>query len=324
MALSIIVTGAAGFIGYHMADFLCQQGHRVFGIDNLNDYYDVELKKSRLARLNQYGNFSFHKADIGKMDEMERIFALAKPSHVIHLAAQAGIRYSMEHPESYIESNMLGFFNVIETSRKNGVEHFLYASSSSVYGKSQNVPYLEDDRTDEPISLYAATKKSNELMAHVYSHLYKLPTTGMRFFTVYGPWGRPDMAYFKFTQSLYANQTIDLYNSGHMQRDFTYIDDVKEAIGELLHVKPQGEPPFAIYNIGRTQPEELLGLVEMLEAKTGLEAKLRMLPIQAGEVLVTMADTTKLESTIGFSPSTSLSDGLDHFLEWFRNYHQIV
>jgi UDP-glucuronate 4-epimerase len=258
------------------------------------------------------------------MDEMERIFALAKPSHVIHLAAQAGIRYSMEHPESYIESNMLGFFNVIETSRKNGVEHFLYASSSSVYGKSQKVPYFEDDRTDEPISLYAATKKSNELMAHVYSHLYKLPTTGMRFFTVYGPWGRPDMAYFKFTQSLYTSQTIDLYHSGQMQRDFTYIDDVKEAIGKLMLIEPLGDTPYAIYNIGRTQPEELLGLVEMLEAKTGLKAKLRMMPMQAGEVLVTMADTAKLESTIGFSPSTSLSDGLDHFLEWFRNYHQIV
>ena len=333
--MKILVTGAAGFIGYHVSERLLAQGHQVVGIDNLNDYYDVRLKEARLARLRPHANFHFQKLDLADRTGMAELFAEGHFKRVIHLAAQAGVRYSLDNPHAYADANLVGHLNVLEGCRHHGVEHLLYASSSSVYGLNRKTPFSTDDSVDHPISLYAATKKANELMSHSYSHLYQLPTTGLRFFTVYGPWGRPDMALFKFTKAILSGQAIDVYNQGNMRRDFTYIDDIAEAVVRLSGVIPQADPnwsvetgspatssaPYRVYNIGNSQPVQLTSFIQELERALGLEAKMNLLPMQPGDVLETSADTSALEAAIGFKPSTELAHGLTQFVRWYRDFY---
>ena len=305
------------------------------GIDNLNDYYDVNLKRARLARLEQPG-FTFIKMDLADREGMAELFAAHQFQRVIHLGAQAGVRYSLENPLAYADANLIGHLNVLEGCRHNKVEHLLYASSSSVYGLNQKMPFSTEDSVDHPVSLYAATKKANELMSHTYSHLYSLPTTGLRFFTVYGPWGRPDMALFKFTKAMLAGEAIDVYNRGEMRRDFTYIDDIAEAIVRLQEVIPQPDTrwtveqgsaatssaPYRVYNIGNSQPVKLMAYIEALETALGIEAKKNLLPMQPGDVLETSADTTALYEAIGFKPETSVTDGIQRFVDWYRDFYQ--
>ena len=333
--MKILVTGAAGFIGYHVSERLLAQGHQVVGIDNLNDYYDVRLKEARLARLQPYPHFHFQKLDLADRAGMAELFAKGGFARVIHLAAQAGVRYSLDNPHAYADANLVGHLNVLEGCRHHGIEHLLYASSSSVYGLNRKTPFSTDDSVDHPVSLYAATKKANELMSHSYSHLYQLPTTGLRFFTVYGPWGRPDMALFKFTKAILQGQAIEVYNHGDMRRDFTYIDDIAEAVVRLSSVIPQADPswsveagspatssaPYRVYNIGNSQPVQLTAFIQELERALGVEAKMNLLPMQPGDVLETSADTSALEATIGFKPSTELSLGLSQFVSWYRNFY---
>lgn len=333
--MHILVTGAAGFIGYHVSERLLAQGHQVTGIDNLNDYYDVGLKQARLDRLLAASNFRFIKMDIADRAGMHDMFAAGGFQRVIHLAAQAGVRYSLENPMAYGDANLIGFLNVLEGCRHNKIEHLLYASSSSVYGLNRKLPFSTSDSVDHPVSLYAATKKANELMAHSYSHLYSLPTTGLRFFTVYGPWGRPDMALFKFTRAMLAGDAIDVYNHGQMRRDFTYIDDIAEAVVRILNVIPQaddnwtveqGDPagssaPYHVYNIGNSNPTPLMDYIRALEQALGIEAIKNMLPLQAGDVLETGADTSALYNTIGFKPQTPVTDGVKHFVEWYKSFY---
>ena len=333
--MKILVTGAAGFIGYHVSERLLAQGHQVVGIDNLNDYYDVRLKEARQARLQPYPHFHFQKLDLADRAGMAELFAKGGFARVIHLAAQAGVRYSLDNPHAYADANLVGHLNVLEGCRHHGIEHLLYASSSSVYGLNRKTPFSTDDSVDHPVSLYAATKKANELMSHSYSHLYQLPTTGLRFFTVYGPWGRPDMALFKFTKAILQGQAIEVYNHGDMRRDFTYIDDIAEAVVRLSSVIPQADPqwsveagspatssaPYRVYNIGNSQPVQLTAFIQELERALGVEAKMNLLPMQPGDVLETSADTSALEATIGFKPSTELSLGLSQFVSWYRNFY---
>ena len=333
--MKILVTGAAGFIGYHVSERLLAQGHQVVGIDNLNDYYDVRLKEARLARLQPYPHFHFQKLDLADRAGMAELFAKGGFARVIHLAAQAGVRYSLDNPHAYADANLVGHLNVLEGCRHHGIEHLLYASSSSVYGLNRKTPFSTDDSVDHPVSLDAATKKANELMSHSYSHLYQLPTTGLRFFTVYGPWGRPDMALFKFTKAILQGQAIEVYNHGDMRRDFTYIDDIAEAVVRLSSVIPQADPswsveagspatssaPYRVYNIGNSQPVQLTAFIQELERALGVEAKMNLLPMQPGDVLETSADTSALEATIGFKPSTELSLGLSQFVSWYRNFY---
>lgn len=333
--MKILVTGAAGFIGYHVSERLLAQGHQVVGIDNLNDYYDVRLKEARLARLQPYPHFHFQKLDLADRAGMAELFAKGGFARVIHLAAQAGVRYSLDNPHAYADANLVGHLNVLEGCRHHGIEHLLYASSSSVYGLNRKTPFSTDDSVDHPVSLYAATKKANELMSHSYSHLYQLPTTGLRFFTVYGPWGRPDMALFKFTKAILQGQAIEVYNHGDMRRDFTYIDDIAEAVVRLSSVIPQADPqwsveagspatssaPYRVYNIGNSQPVQLTAFIQELERALGVEAKMNLLPMQPGDVLETSADTSALEAAIGFKPSTELSLGLSQFVSWYRNFY---
>lgn len=334
--MKFLVTGAAGFIGFHASERLLQAGHQVVGIDNLNEYYDVSLKQARLDLLASPG-FSFRKIDLADRENMAHLFATEKFDRVIHLAAQAGVRYSLENPHVYAESNLIGHLNVLEGCRHNKVQHLLYASSSSVYGLNRKMPFSTDDSVDHPVSLYAATKKANELMSHTYSHLYGLPTTGLRFFTVYGPWGRPDMALFKFTKAMLEGKSIDVYNYGKMKRDFTYIDDIVEAIVRMQEVIPQANPtwtvetgtpasssaPYHVYNIGNSSPVELMDYITALEEALGIEAQKNMLPIQPGDVLETSADTQPLYETIGFKPQTSVKDGVKRFVEWYRNFYKV-
>lgn len=334
----ILVTGAAGFIGYHYARRLCEVGHEVWGIDNLSDYYDVALKQARLKQLEPYDNFKFQKLDLADRGGMENLFRLWKPEIVVNLAAQAGVRYSLENPHAYIESNITGFTNVLEGCRHNGVEHLIFASSSSVYGSNTTLPFATEHNVDHPISLYAATKKSNELMAHTYAHLYRLPCTGLRFFTVYGPYGRPDMAMFKFTKALFEGKPIDVYNNGDMQRDFTYVDDITESMLRLLGHPAQPDTawssdapdpsrsnaPYRLYNIGNNNPEDLMELIRILEQETGCTARMTMLPMQPGDVHSTYAQTDDLARDIGFSPDTDLRLGVKRFVEWYRDYHGIA
>ncbi len=333
--MKILVTGAAGFIGYHVSERLLAQGHQVVGIDNLNDYYDVRLKAARLARLQPHPRFHFQKLDLADRAGMAELFAKGGFARVIHLAAQAGVRYSLDNPHAYADANLVGHLNVLEGCRHHGIEHLLYASSSSVYGLNRKTPFSTDDSVDHPVSLYAATKKANELMSHSYSHLYQLPTTGLRFFTVYGPWGRPDMALFKFTKAILSGQPIDVYNHGNMRRDFTYIDDIAEAVVRLSSVIPQADPswsveagspatssaPYRVYNIGNSQPVQLTAFIQELERALGVEAKMNLLPMQPGDVLETSADTSALEAAIGFKPSTELSLGLTQFVSWYRDFY---
>ena len=322
----ILVTGAAGFIGYHLCRRLLADGVAVTGLDNLNDYYDPALKQARLDQLREFPAFSFRRLDLADRAGMETLFAELRPAYVVHLAAQAGVRYSVDHPHVYIESNILGFLNILEGCRHTGVKHLIYASSSSVYGLNTKMPFSVADITDRPASLYGATKKANELMAHSYSHLYGIPATGLRFFTVYGPWGRPDMATFLFTRAILAGKPISLFNHGKMKRDFTYIDDIVEGIVRVMdHVPtpPQpGLPPCRVYNIGNENPVELERFVQILEEQLGKKAVIEYLPMQAGDVVATYADVQDLTADVGFHPSTSPETGLRNFVEWYREYYK--
>lgn len=322
--MTILVTGAAGFIGSHTVKTLLGQGEKVVGVDIINDYYDPALKQDRLSWI---GDFPFEKIDISDHAALDRVFDQYQPSKVIHLAAQAGVRYSIENPHAYIQSNILGFQNVLECSRTHGVEHLVYASSSSVYGNNKKIPFSTSDEVDHPVSTYAATKKSNELMAHVYSHLYGMPTTGLRFFTVYGPWGRPDMSPFIFADAIFNGKELKLFNHGHHKRDFTYIDDIVAGVIKIAAHIPipcdESGAPYKIYNIGNNDPVELMEYVNILEATIGKRTNKKLVGPQPGDVESTFADIDDLKATIGYAPSTSLQKGLGQFVDWYRAYYQL-
>ena len=341
---TILITGAAGFIGSNLVKelFNTVDDIKIIGIDNMNDYYDVSIKEYRLEEINKLNkNFIFIKGDISDKDTIDNLFNEYKPSIVVNLAAQAGVRYSITNPDAYIKSNLIGFYNILEACRHNEVEHLVYASSSSVYGSNKKVPYSTDDKVDNPVSLYAATKKSNELMAHAYSKLYNIPSTGLRFFTVYGPAGRPDMAYFGFTNKLLKGETIEIFNYGNCKRDFTYIDDIVEGVKRVMQGAPDkklGEdglpiPPYAVYNIGNQNPENLLDFVDILQQELidvgvlpkdyDFEAHKKLVPMQPGDVPITYADTTPLEQDFGFKPSTPLRTGLRNFAKWYKEFYNI-
>ena len=324
----VLLTGAAGFVGLHVARALLARGDRVLGIDNLNDYYSPQLKHDRLATLKGEAGFQFERGDLADADFLRRCFETHRPRRVIHLAAQAGVRYSISHPGAYVQSNLVGFGNLLEACRTVEVEHLVYASSSSVYGANSKQPFSVADGVNHPVSLYAATKKANELMAHTYSHLYRIPTTGLRFFTVYGPWGRPDMAYFKFTQAVLAGEPIEVYNHGQMRRDFTYIDDIVDGVVKVLDQPAQPNPassnaPYRVYNIGNHQPESLEDFITAIEQAVGKKAIKKYLPMQPGDVLSTYADISALNKAVGFAPRTPISVGLPRFVEWYRSYHRV-
>ena len=335
--MKILVTGAAGFIGSTLSLKLLERGDEVVGIDNLNDYYDVNLKLARLNRLQGYNRFKFIKLEIADKNAMEELFAREKFQRVMHLAAQAGVRYSITHPHAYIDSNIVGFINILEGCRHNAVEHLAYASSSSVYGANTNMPFSIHDNVDHPVSLYAATKKANELMAHTYSHLYNLPTTGLRFFTVYGPWGRPDMSLFMFTRNIIEGKAIDVFNYGNHRRDFTYIDDIVEGVIRVIDQPAPANPdwlsgnpdpatsfaPYRIYNIGNNNPVHLLTFIETLEKCLGKEAIKTLLPLQPGDVPDTYADVSDLVLDLGYKPSTLLEDGIRNFVEWYKDFYRV-
>lgn len=334
---SILVTGAAGFIGFHLCKVLCNKGYKVTGIDNLNDYYDVNLKKSRLSILETEDNFNFQKLDLEDQEGIEKLFKTDNFSYVVNLAAQAGVRYSLTNPRAYIKSNIDGFLNILEGCRHSDVKHLIYASSSSVYGANTKMPFSVEHNVDHPVSLYAATKKSNELMAHTYSHLYGLPTTGLRFFTVYGPYGRPDMALFLFTKAIIEGKPIDVYNYGKMRRDFTYVDDIIEGIVRLIPTIPSGNAnwdgnkpnpsdsfaPYKIYNIGNNQPVELMEFINAIEQALQKTAIKNMMPLQPGDVPATYADVEALTQSVGFKPNTSIKTGIQKFVDWYLDYYKI-
>lgn len=335
--MNFLVTGAAGFIGFHVSQRLLAAGHQVVGIDNLNDYYDVNLKHARLNLIKADPGFTFIEMDLADRDAIASLFDQYQFQRVIHLGAQAGVRYSIDNPHAYADANLIGHLNILEGCRHHKIEHLLYASSSSVYGLNRKMPFSTEDSVDHPVSLYAATKKANELMSHTYSHLYQLPTTGLRFFTVYGPWGRPDMALFKFTRAMIAGEAIDVYNQGQMKRDFTYIDDIAEAIVRLQDVIPQrddnwtvetGSPatssaPYRVYNIGNSQPVTLMNYIEALEKALGITAKKNLMPMQPGDVLETSADTEALFKAIGFKPQTGVEEGVKNFVAWYRDFYRV-
>ena len=331
-----LVTGAAGFIGMHVCLRLLERGDCVIGVDNLNDYYDVALKKARLSRLQLFKAFNLHRLDISDRNAMQELFSQVKPDCIIHLAAQAGVRYSITNPHAFIDSNILGFINILEGCRHNAVQHLVYASSSSVYGGNTTLPFSEHHNIDHPISLYAATKKANELMAHTYSHLFKLPATGLRFFTVYGPWGRPDMALFLFTKAILAGESINVYNHGNMMRDFTFIDDIVEGVIRVADkpatpssnfdpAKPDpaiSNAPYRVFNIGNNRPTQLMDYIVALEEALGLTAIKNYLPIQPGDVPATAANTDELAAWVGFKPNTSVNEGVARFVQWYRSYYK--
>lgn len=322
--MNILVTGAAGFIGYHLSKKLLDLGNQVYGIDNLNDYYAVSLKHARLAQLLPYKQFTFEYLDISDRHAIAELFATNNFDCVINLAAQAGVRYSLKNPHAYVDSNLVGFTNILEGCRHRQIKHLVFASSSSVYGANTKVPFSVEDNVDRPVSLYAATKKANELMAHSYSHLYGIPTTGLRFFTVYGPWGRPDMAYFKFTEAILQDKPIDVYNYGKMKRDFTYIDDIVQAIVKIIPNQPQVPPeqaPFKVYNLGNNSPVELGQFIRAIETALGKPAQKNLLPMQPGDVVATYADVDELIADFGFKPATDLSQGIKVFVDWYRQWH---
>ncbi len=331
----VLVTGAAGFIGFHMTKLLANNGYEVVGLDNMNTYYDPELKKGRRDNLDELDAFTFVKIDLKDKEDIDNLFEKYEFDYVINLAAQAGVRYSIENPYAYVDSNLVGFINILEACRNHPVKHLLYASSSSVYGGNSVVPFSTEHPVDHPVSLYAATKKSNELMAHSYSHLYGIPTTGLRFFTVYGPWGRPDMAYFLFTKAIINNKPIKVFNHGKMERDFTYVDDIVKGILKLLPIAPEkndewtdkdgdlssSKAPYKIYNIGNNSPVKLEEFISILETKLDKEAKKVYMDMQPGDVLRTYADVSDLENAIGFKPSTSIEDGLGKFVDWYKDFY---
>ncbi len=332
----VLVTGAAGFIGYHLSEALLARGDEVVGLDNLNDYYSVELKQARLERLTTHAGFRFTRTDLADEEAMKVVFAEGRFDAVVNLAAQAGVRYSLENPGSYVRSNLVGFVNVLEGCRHNGVKHFVYASSSSVYGANTTMPFSVHHNVDHPVSLYAASKKSNELMAHSYSHLYRLPTTGLRFFTVYGPWGRPDMALFLFTKAILAGEPINVFNHGKMSRDFTYVDDIVRGVVATIDRIPEPNPewsgaapdpgssaaPYRIYNIGNNQPIELMTMIETLERSLGKVAEKNMMPMQPGDVQATYADVEDLVRDMGFCPATPIDVGIQRFVDWYESYYR--
>ena len=334
--MRVLVTGAAGFIGYHTAKALLDRGDEVVGIDNLNAYYDIKLKEARVRRFEGAPGFTFHKLDLADRAGMERLFAEARPQRVIHLGAQAGVRYGMENPHTYVDANIVGTLHVLEGCRQTGVEHLVFASSSSVYGANTSMPFSVHQNVDHPLSIYAASKKANELMAHTYAHLYRIPVTGLRFFTVYGPWGRPDMALFKFTRAILAGEPIEVFNNGHHARDFTYIDDVVEGVLRTADRIPQPSPawngirpdpatssaPYRIYNIGNHNPVELMHFIGVLEKALGREAKKNFLPLQPGDVPATFADVDDLVADVGFAPSTPIEEGIARFVKWYRDYYK--
>ncbi len=335
MIMKVLITGVAGFIGFNLANRLLQEGHSICGIDNLNDYYDVNLKKRRLSIIEKSSEFQFVLVDLADREKIKELFETHEFDCVVNLAAQAGVRYSIENPGSYIDSNMVGFGNILEGCRHSKVKHLVYASSSSVYGINTNMPFSVRHNVDHPISLYAASKKANELMAHTYSYLYNLPTTGLRFFTVYGPWGRPDMALFLFTKAIFANEPIKVFNNGEMQRDFTYIDDIVEGVVRVMKNTPEADPdwssdkpnpssscvPYKLYNIGNNQPVPLMGFVEAIEKAIGKKAIKEYLPLQPGDVPATYANVNDLIKDTGFKPSTSIETGINNFIKWYKEYY---
>ncbi|MCR9279075.1 MAG: NAD-dependent epimerase [Pseudomonadaceae bacterium] len=335
--MKVLVTGAAGFIGSHTSHRLLDRGDSVIGLDNLNDYYDVTLKQARLKRLESKANFECAQIDVADTNGVKELVRSEKPDRVVHLAAQAGVRYSIENPYAYIEANVTGFLNILESLKEVGTEHLVFASTSSVYGANTNMPFSVHDNVDHPVSLYAATKKSNELMAHTYAHLFGLPATGLRFFTVYGPWGRPDMALFKFTDKMLKGEAIDVFNYGHHKRDFTYVDDIVEGIVRTLDQPATPNPdwtgdapdsasaaaPYRIYNIGSNNPIDLLRYIEVLEQNLGVEAKKNMLPLQPGDVPDTYADVDALMNDVGYKPDTTIETGIANFVDWYREYYGI-
>ena len=337
MLNKILITGAAGFIGFHLSNRLLKEGWDVVGIDNLNDYYDVNLKKSRLDILQKSENFKVYKVSMEDREEVEKVFEVEKPEFVINLAAQAGVRYSLTNPHAYTSSNVEGFLNILEGCRHFGVKHLIYASSSSVYGANKKMPFSVGNNVDHPVSLYAATKKANELMAHTYSHLYNIPTTGLRFFTVYGPWGRPDMALFLFTKAILEGLPIDVFNHGRMKRDFTYVDDIVEGVFRLINHIPEvnnswdalnpdpsySKAPYKIFNIGNNQPVELNYFIESIEKALGKKAIKNLLPLQPGDVEETYANIDHLKNEVGFKPDTKIGDGIQSFVDWYKDYYKI-
>ena len=334
--MKILITGTAGFIGSRLAERLLERGEEIIGIDNLNDYYDVSLKEARLAKIKDHPAFTEARIGIEDRPAMEALFAKHKPNKVVNLAAQAGVRYSLENPHSYVESNIMGFMNILEGCRYNDVEHLVYASSSSVYGANTNMPFSIHNNVDHPLSMYAATKKANELMAHTYSHLYQLPTTGLRFFTVYGPWGRPDMALFMFTKKILAGEPIDVFNYGKHRRDFTYIDDIVEGVIRTLDHVAQPNPdwsgdnpdpatatgPYRLYNIGNNEPIELMHYIKVLEDCLGKKAEMNMLPLQPGDVPDTFADVQDLVKDVDYKPNTSVETGIENFVRWYQGFYK--
>ena len=335
--MKVLLTGAAGFIGMHVAQRLLARGDEVVGLDNLNDYYEVSLKEARLARLTPQPGFRFVKMSVEDRDGMAQLFAAERFDRVVHLAAQAGVRYSLQNPNAYIDANIVGFMNILEGCRHAGVQHLVYASSSSVYGGNTKMPFSEADSVDHPVSLYAATKKANELMAHTYSHLYGLPTTGLRFFTVYGPWGRPDMALFLFTRAMVEGRPIDVFNRGDMQRDFTFIDDIVEGVIRTLDRPAEPDPafdaghphpghsraPFRVFNIGNQGPVKLMAFIEAIEQALSITAQKNLLPMQPGDVPATYADVSELTAWTGFSPATPIAEGVARFVAWYRDYYRV-
>lgn len=333
----ILVTGAAGFIGFHVCQRLLRDGNEVHGLDSLNNYYDIGIKEARVRILNESQGFKLHRMDLADQETVASVFRTHKPEYVVNLAAQAGVRHSLTSPRVYIDSNITGFLHVLEGCRHNAVKHLVFASSSSVYGLNTNMPFSCHDNVDHPISLYAATKKANELMAHSYSHLYSMPTTGLRFFTVYGPWGRPDMALFLFTKAILENKPIDVFNNGMMRRDFTYVDDIVEGVVRLIPKPATGNPlwrsdapdsatsraPYRLYNIGNHSPVELLRFIEIIEVCLGKKAIKRMLPLQSGDVPVSYADVADLMRDVGFAPNTPIETGIQRFVEWYRDYYRV-
>jgi len=335
--MKILITGVAGFIGFHLANLMLRQNHQIVGVDNLNDYYEQSLKKDRLAILEAHKQFLFYKADLKDKPSVDKIFETHRPEYVINLAAQAGVRFSISNPYAYLDSNLIGFMNVLEACRNYPVRHLIYASSSSVYGGNKVVPFSTNHNVDHPVSLYAATKKANELMAHTYSHLYTIPTTGLRFFTVYGPYGRPDMAYFSFVKDILSGTPIKIFNHGEMKRDFTYVDDIVRSISQLIDKIPIANEnwdervddlstsfaPYKIYNIGNNSPVDLMHFITILEDQLGIKAEKIFMEMQPGDVLITYADVSDLEKDIGFKPSTSIEKGLAQFVKWYKSYYKI-
>lgn len=335
--MKVLITGTAGFIGNALAIRLLERGDEVIGLDNVNDYYDPSLKEARLAKIKDHPNFTEERYSLEDREQVERIFAEHKPQRVVNLAAQAGVRYSLENPQAYVDANIVGFVNILEGCRHHGVEHLVYASSSSVYGANESMPFSVHDNVDHPVSLYAASKKSNELMAHTYSHLFGLPTTGLRFFTVYGPWGRPDMALFMFTKNIIEGKPIDVFNYGKHQRDFTYIDDIVEGVIRTLDNVAQPNPewsgenpdsatskaPYRLYNIGSNNPCELSRYIELIEQSLGMEAEKNLLPMQPGDVLATYADVDALIKDVDYKPSTPLEEGVANFVSWYRDFYKV-